>query len=90
MSGKPSKIGIEDLITMLDREAALVAEWGELKPKADRMVTVEHLLADARRDIARSLEEMDIEGGGNAGWKDRMAWALAEMRRQVKAEARNE
>ena len=87
MSGKPSPDGVASVVSLLDRIAQLDAEIEELRPQAERLRTVETERANLQADVTKNLKAMDVhaEQKGNWGWESRLAWFLAEMRRNATA-----
>lgn len=83
MSGKPNQEGVQTVMGLLDRIAALDAEIADLKPKYDRLRSAEVERSNAQIALAKSLQSMDLESRGNHGWEARLSWFLSEMRKQA-------
>jgi hypothetical protein len=88
MSGKPSTEGIESLRRMIDHMAALSEEAEHLsagiKPLQDRLTFVRSEYAALATQLPEVFKVMDIHTSGNAGWEQRITWAMQELARQYR------
>ncbi len=86
MSSKPYPDGVREVIALLAEIESLAAEATQLRPQVARLKEVEEQAQIAGRKLQPLLRSMDVEAPGNWGWERRMAWFLAEMRRQLLAQ----
>ncbi len=91
MSSKPYPEGVTKVLAAFSRLEQLNTQIADLHPKVVQMsASLKQMIeerADLERDVPKMLEAMDVDAEGNWGFGGRMGWLLAEMRRQIVAEA---
>lgn len=87
MSGKPYPEGVSKIVKALSRCDELLVEIRELEQAEAHLQAAREEYETLSREIRLLLDSMDLQEQGNYGFGGRMGWFLAEMRRQIVADA---